>query len=90
MRQIVSDILGLPVVGFKVGEGAALGAAIQAAWTCGQTRGDPLPLEKIVKSGVKADRKTLAEPRKENETLYAELRGRHADLTQKLASGGYL
>ena len=27
---------------------------------------------------------------KENETLYAELRGRHADLTQKLASGGYL
>jgi len=32
MRQIVSDIFGLPVVGFKVGEGAALGAAIQAGW----------------------------------------------------------
>ena len=90
MRQIVSDIFGLPVVGFKVGEGAALGAAIQAAWTYGQTWGDPLPLEKIVKSAVKIDRKTRAEPRKENETLYAELRGRHADLAQKLASGGYL
>jgi xylulokinase len=90
MRQIVSDIFGLPVMGFKIAEGAALGAAIQAAWTYGQTKGDPLPLEKIVKSGVKTDRKTRAEPRKENETLYAELRGRNADLTRKLASSGYL
>ena len=47
-----------------------------------------MPLEKIVKSAVKTDRKTRAEPRKENETIYAELRGRHADLTQKLASSG--
>jgi xylulokinase len=90
MRQIVSDIFGLPVVGFKIGEGATLGAAIQAAWTFGQTGGDPMSLENIVKSAVKTDRKTRAEPRKENETLYAELRGRHADLTQKLATGGYL
>jgi hypothetical protein len=79
-----------PVVGFKIWEGAALGAAIQAAWTYSQTRGDPMPLEKIVKSAVKTDRKTRTEPRKENETLYAELRGRHADLARKLASGGYL
>src|SRR5437660_5760032 len=90
VRQIVSDILGLPVVGFKIGEGAALGAAIQAAWTYGQIRGDPMPLEKMVKSAVKIDRKTRAEPRKENETLYAELRRRHADLAQKLTTGGYL
>jgi hypothetical protein len=49
-----------------------------------------MPLAKIVKSAGKTDRKTRAEPRKENETIYAELRGLHADLTQKLASGGYL
>jgi hypothetical protein len=49
-----------------------------------------MSLEKILKSAVKIDRKTRAEPRKENETLYEELRGRHAGLTQKLASGGYL
>jgi xylulokinase len=90
MCQIVSDIFGMPVMGFKVAERAALGAAIQAAWTYGQTRGDPMPLEKIVKSAVKSNRKTRPEPRKENETLYAELRGRHADLTQRLASSGYL
>src|ERR1700704_1676130 len=77
VRQIVSDLLGLPVVGFKIGEGAALGTAIQAAWTYGQTRGDPMPLEKIVKSAVKIDRKTRVEPRKEKEALYAELRGRY-------------
>ena len=41
-------------------------------------------------SAVKIDRKTRAEPRKENETLYAELHGRHADLTRKLTSSGYL
>jgi xylulokinase len=90
MRQIVADIFGLPVIGFKIAEGGALGAAIQAGWTYCQTKGEPLQLEKIVKSAVKTDRKTRAEPRKENKALYAELRGRHADLTRKLATSGYL
>ena len=90
VRQIVADVFGLPAVGFKVVEGAALGAAVQAGWTHCQTKGEPLQLEKIVKSAVKTDRKTRAEPRKENQALYADLRGRHADLTRKLASSGYL
>jgi xylulokinase len=90
MRQIIADIFGLPVIGFKIVEGAALGAAIQAGWIYCQTKGEPVPLEKIVKSAVKTDRKTRAEPGKENQELYAELRGRHADLTRKLASSGYL
>jgi xylulokinase len=90
MRQIVADVFGLPVIGFKTAEAAALGAAIHSAWTYCQTKGEPLRLEKIVKSAVKTDRKMCAEPRKENQALYAELRGRHADLTRKLASSGYL
>lgn len=90
VRQIVSDIFELPVVGSKTTEGAALGAALQAAWTFCQTKGSPLPLEKLVKRAVKIDRKTRAEPRKENAALYADLRGRHADLARKLAAGGYL
>jgi xylulokinase len=90
MRQIVADIFGLPAIGFKAVEAGALGAAIQAGWTYCQTKGEPLQLEKIVKLAVKTDRKTRAEPRKENQALYAELRGRHADLTRKLASSGYL
>ena len=89
-RQIVADVFGVPVTGLKTWEGGALGAAMHAAWTFCQVKGSPLSLEKIVKSAVKIDRKTRAEPRKENATLYAELRGRHADLTRKLAASGYL
>jgi sugar (pentulose or hexulose) kinase len=90
MRQIVSDIFGLPVIGFKITEGAALGPAIRAAWTYCQTKGKPLALEKIVNSAVKTASKTRAEPRKQNETFCAELRERHADFARKLASSGYL
>ena len=90
MRQIVADVFGLPVIGLKVVEAAALGAAIQACWTYCQTKGEPLQLKKIVKSAARTDRKTRAEPRKENQALYVDLRGRHADLTRKLASSGYL
>ncbi|MDQ2867723.1 MAG: xylulokinase [Verrucomicrobiota bacterium] len=89
-RQIVSDVFGMPVNGLKIAEGAALGAAMQAAWTFSQTKGKPIALEKFVQAAVKVDRKMRAEPRKENAALYAELRGRHADLTRKLASSGYL
>ena len=90
VRQIIADVFGMPVTGLKTWEGGVLGAAVHAAWTYCQVKGNPLSLEKIVKSAVKIDRKTRAEPRKENTTLYAELRGRHADLTRKLAAGGYL
>ena len=36
-RQIMADIFGVPVVGMREDEGAALGAAIQAAW-CAERR----------------------------------------------------
>jgi len=35
-RQIMADIFGVPVVGMREDEGAALGAAIQAAWCVGR------------------------------------------------------
>lgn len=39
-RQIVADVFGYPTVALKVAEGAALGAAIQAAWTYCQVKGN--------------------------------------------------
>ncbi len=89
-RQIVADVFGYPVVTLKVSEGAALGAAIQAAWTYCQVKGKPISLDKLVRDAVKIDKKTRAEPDKEDHALYAELRGRQTDLTRKLATGGYL
>lgn len=89
-RKMIADIFGYPVVGLKVAEGAALGAAIHAAWTYCQVKGDPIALDRLVRDAVKIDRKTRAEPRKENQSLYRELRARHTDLTRKLAGAGYL
>ena len=89
-RQIAADILGLPAVALKVTEGAALGAAIQAAWTYCQVKGTPLALEKLIDDLVVLDKKTRVEPRKETQPLYRELLLRQIDLTKKLKTGGYL
>lgn len=89
-RKMVADIFGYPTFGLKIAEGAALGAAVHAAWTYCQVKGKPIPLERLVRDCVKVERKTRADPRKENQKLYSELRARQTDLTRKLASGGYL
>lgn len=89
-RQIMADVLGYPVIASKISEGAALGAAIQAAWTYCQVKGRPIALDKLVRDVVKIDRKTRAEPDKENHAFYTELRRRQTDLTRKLAAVGYL
>lgn len=89
-RKIVADVFGYPTVVLKVAEGAALGAAIHAAWTFCQVKGKPIALERLVRDAVKTDRKTRTEPRKENQTLYRELRARQADLTRTLGTAGYL
>src|SRR5262249_38211885 len=89
-RKMVADIFGCPTVALKAAEGAALGAAIHAAWTFCQIKGKPVALERLVRDAVKIDKKSRAEPRKENQTLYRELRARQMDLTRKLAGAGYL
>ncbi len=89
-RQIAADVLGFPTVALRVTEGAALGAAIQAAWTYCQVKGKPLSLEKLVDDLVVVEKKTRVEPDKEARELYRELLLRRIDLTKKLKTGGYL
>ncbi len=89
-RQIAADVLGLPTVALKVTEGAALGAAIHAAWTYCQIKGKPLTLEQLVDDLVVVAKKTRVEPRKESSALYGELLLRRIDLTKKLKTAGYL
>jgi hypothetical protein len=43
-----------------------------------------------VRDLVKIDKKSRKEPRKDNRSLYAELRGRQTELTRQLATSGYL
>ncbi len=89
-RQIAADVLGLPAVALKVTEGAALGAAIHAAWTYCRVKGKPLNLEKLVDDLVRVDKKSRVAPRKETQSLYRDLLLRQIDLTKKLRAGGYL
>jgi xylulokinase len=89
-RQIVADVLGLPCAALKESEGAALGAAIHAAWTYCQVKGKPLSLEKLVDDLVVVDKKSRVEPGKETRAFYSELLLKRIDLTRKLNTAGYL
>ena len=89
-RQIAADVLGFPTVALKVTEGAALGAAIHAAWTYGKVKGEPVALEKLVDDLVVVDKKTRVEPNAATQSLYREMLLRQIDLTKKLKTGGYL
>ena len=89
-RQITADVLGLPVVALAITESAALGAAIQAAWTYCQVKGKPISLENLADDLVTVDKTTRVEPRKETAGFYRELLLRQIDLTRKLKTGGYL
>jgi xylulokinase len=89
-RQITADVLGFPTIALKVTEAAALGAAIQAAWTYCQVKGKPITLEKLVDDLVKVEKRTRIEPDKEARSLYSELLLKRIDLTRKLNTAGYL
>ncbi|MGH8092088.1 MAG: xylulokinase [Chthoniobacterales bacterium] len=89
-RQLAADVLDFPTVAMRVNESAALGAAIQAAWTYHKVKGKPVDLGKLVENLVVAETKTRAEPSKQSRGLYRELLLRQIDLTKKLKNSGYL
>jgi xylulokinase len=89
-RRITTDVLGVPTVALRVSEGAALGAAIQAAWTHGKVKGKPVNLEKLVDHLVVVEKKTRIEPQKGSAAFYREQLFRQIDLTKKLKTSGYL
>jgi len=68
-RRICADVFGVPVVCLRSGEGAGLGAAIQAGWTAG---GSP-DLAGITSRLVETDDSTRVEPDKKNAATYAAL-----------------
>lgn len=89
-RQVAADVFGLPTVALRVTEGAALGAAIQAAWTYYRVKGQPLTLGRLVEDLVLVEKKTRAEPDTEAQVLYRDLLLRRTGLTRNLKTGGYL
>jgi xylulokinase len=88
-RQICADVFNLPVFALQTSEGAALGAAIQAAWTDLAVQGKAGSLRELTERLVRPDAATRAEPQK-NRQHYQELLGRQTEMTRKLHAGGFL
>ncbi|MFZ9838345.1 MAG: xylulokinase [Opitutaceae bacterium] len=72
-RQMMADIFGVPVVGMREDEGAALGAAIQAAWCHGHQNGIAQPLRHYTDRVVKVAESTRRAPDRRRVRRYAEL-----------------
>ncbi len=70
-RQICADVFGVPVVCLKSGEGAGLGAAIQAGWTWETGHGTGATLATICERLVEVDESSRAHPQAGRPELYA-------------------
>ena len=71
-RQIVADVMGLPVKVPTSSEAAALGAAFQALWCLKHTQGENVSIEAIVDEHVALNEMKSAFPQKENVQSYGE------------------
>jgi xylulokinase len=88
-RQIAADVFGCPIVTLQSPEAAALGAAIQGAWTYSQSSATPVALEELVRENVKLT-SSRVEPREAERKVYSDLLARHTRLTQSLKANGFL
>jgi len=71
--QTIADIFEAETVPIE-GEGAALGAALHAAWSWSKTRGEAVGIAEIVKPFVVLDEKRRKQPIKANIPLYRKQR----------------
>lgn len=85
--KMAADIFGVQTVGLKTSEGAALGAALQAAWS-DSGRYDFLP--EITARLVQPDEETRIQPDSETYGIYADALLSFKGLTRQLLRGGYL
>jgi xylulokinase len=86
-RQIAADAFGVPVVCLSTAEGAALGAAIQAAHVSGSLPGS---LTDLCARWVALDESTRCAPDSGRSALYSEQLNRQLDLTGTLRGASYL
>jgi xylulokinase len=84
-RQVMADVFGVPVVGMAAEEGAALGAALQAAWCHARSAGRPRArLEEFTAEHVALDERTRCAPDRARAASYRELQDVHDRLSLAL------
>lgn len=89
-RQICADIFGVPVVCLQSGEGAALGAAIQAGWTALQAEGKAVALPELCARLAAVDESTRAMPSRDAHSIYQDLQETSTQLRTALSQSGLL
>ena len=70
-RQMIADMMNADVVCPTIGEGAALGAAIQAAWCDAHSQGTDTTLESLCQRYVVVDEASAVSPNPEAVAAYA-------------------
>ncbi len=89
-RKIAADVFNTPVVCLRSPEGAAIGAAIQAAATRLLADGQAVSLSSLVERLVTLEHSTCVEPDSKSVEAYKQLALRQTDLTRRLKTIGYL
>ena len=89
-RQICTDVFQLPVFCLETTEGAALGAAIQAAAADAAVHGKGMKMRDLVARLVRPAERTRVEPDPGRKGLYADLLHRQTDMTRRLHAGAML
>ncbi len=89
-RRICADIFGVPVVCLQTGEGAGLGAAVQAAWQVAVENGSDASMRDLADLCVVPDESTRVEPDAAAVERYGEAIDRTNLLRSSLVGAGLL
>ena len=88
-RQLCADVFGVPTVCLTSSEGAALGAAVQAAWAAGEDHSEAA-LHSLCNRLVTLDESTRCLPDPKNSATYADLLDRANRLRSALVTANLL
>lgn len=84
-RQIMADVFGVPVVGMREDEGAALGGALQAAWCVARREGrSGAKISDFTEGVVELNEATRCVPDRARAARYRELQALQDDLSRAL------
>ena len=90
MRQLLADVIGVPIAPVSSRQGAAVGAAMQAAVAFFHQSGESLGFAEIATYLVSGDPKLRREPDMQVHELYEELMARQQYLVDTLHPAGFL
>ena len=89
-RQLMADVFGVPVIPVSSRQGAAVGAAMQAAVAFFQDCGESLGFEEIASYLVAGDGAFRCDPDPQRHEIYQELMARQQYLVDTLHPAGFL